>query len=46
MRVQVRPTTIPGKLGDSIALDVFYLPEMVYHGGRYDCMVVAVDKLS
>ena len=46
MKGQIRPTPIPAKLGESIALDVFALPGVVYHGERYDCMVVAVDRLS
>ena len=46
MRARIRPTPIPAYLGESIALDVFYLPKVLYHGTRFDCMVLAVDRLS
>ena len=42
----VQSTPIPARLGGSMALDIFNLPGVVKMGERYDCMVVAVDRLS
>ena len=46
MQTKIYPTPVPAKLGEIIALDIFNLPAVVWHGQRYDCMAVAVDRLS
>ena len=46
VQTKIQSTPIPSKLGESIALDVFNLPAVVRKSQRYDCMVVAVDRLS
>ena len=46
MKTIVQSTPIPARLGESMALDIFNLPGVVNKGERYDCMVVAVDRLS
>ena len=46
VRAKIRPTPVPAKLGDSIALDIFSLPQVMYRGDRFDCIVLAVDRLS
>ena len=46
MQTKVQHTVMPARLGESIALDIFNLPAVVRHGERFDCMVVAVDRLS
>ena len=46
MKTKIHPTPIPARLGDSIAMDIFNLPAVIHHGDRYDCMIVAVDRLS
>jgi len=38
------PTPIPERLGESMSLDVVYLPVAVQDGVSYDCIVVAVDR--
>ena len=46
VQTKVQPTMVPARLGESIALDVFNFPAVVHRGERFDCMVVAVDRLS
>ena len=46
MKTIVQSTPIPARLGESMALDIFNLPAFVNKGERYDCMLVAVDRLS
>ena len=46
VRTKIQCTPVPARLGESIALDIFNLPAVVRHGQRFDCMVVAVDRLS
>jgi len=39
-------TPIPARLGESIAIDIVYLPRVEWQSIEYDCAVVAVDRLS
>ena len=46
MKAPLRPTPIPPRLMDSVALDVFYMEPIRYQGIEYDCMVLCVDRHS
>ena len=43
---QMVPTPIPPRLGESVALDIVYLPATEWKEKEFDCAVVAVDRLS
>ena len=46
MKAPLRPTPIPPRLMDSVALDVFYMEPTRHQGVEYDCMVLCVDRQS
>ena len=46
MKTPLRPTPIPPRLMDSVALDVFYMDHARHQGAEFDCLVLAVDRHS
>ena len=40
------PTQVPPTLMDSVAVDVFNMPQATFEGAIYDCYVACVDRMS
>ena len=40
------PTPVPPVLMDSVAVDVFNMPQVTFEGSTYDCFVACVDRMS
>ena len=40
------PTHVPPVLMDSVAVDVFNMPQVSFEGATYDCYVACVDRMS
>ena len=40
------PTIVPPTLMDSVAVDVFNMPQVTFEGSTYDCFVACVDRMS
>ena len=45
-RLKMKATPIPRSIGDSMAIDVFYMTPAVWEGRTYDCFILAVDRHS
>ena len=46
MKTKLEGSPIPAELGSSVAIDICFMPAKEWEGVRYDCMVLAVDRLS
>jgi hypothetical protein len=46
MMTKIEGSPVPQHIGDSVAVDLGYMPPVTYEGVKYDCMVLAVDRLS
>jgi hypothetical protein len=45
-KARLRPFPVPPKIMWSVAIDLFNLPEVEFEGGRYNTLVVCVDRHS
>ena len=45
-RTELRGTPVPDTVGDSIALDIFSMQEVVWEGEKFDCFILVVDRHS
>jgi len=46
LKAPIRPTPVPPRLMDSVALDLFYMDTVRLRGSVYDCLVLCVDRHS
>ena len=45
-KCHMEPTPIPPFIMDSVAVDLFAMPEVTHEGKKYDTMAVCVDRMS
>ena len=46
LKAPIRPTPVPPRVMDSVALDVFYMDQVQFQGVEFDCLVLCVDRHS
>ena len=46
MKTKLEGTPVPDELGTSVVIDLCNLPRREWEGGVYDCLILAVDRLS